>query len=61
MIFAAIKGFIISQTAIMKKDRLTPRADRKKTNRSVSPQNVTSKGKAKIFFPTSRNLGKENQ
>lgn len=45
----------------MKKDRLTPRADRKKTNRSLSPQNVANKGKAKNFFPTSRGSAKENQ
>lgn len=45
----------------MKKERLTPRANQKKVNRSVSPQNVTLKGKTKDLGGPLRGLGKENE
>ena len=44
----------------MKKDRLTPRGDRRKINRSISPQSVIQKGKPKECFLAPKNSNKQN-
>lgn len=45
----------------MRKDRLTPRKEGKKTNRSISPHNAASKSKLKSCFAAQKHAGKENE
>lgn len=45
----------------MKRDRLTPRNDKKKPNKSISPHKVSSKTKLKNYFPAQKNIDKENE
>ena len=45
---------------VMKKDKLTPRNDRKKVNRSISPCNAASKTKLKNGFFNHKLTDKEN-
>ena len=43
----------------MKRERLTPRNEKKKANKSVSPHKALSKAKLKNYFPAPRDADKE--
>ncbi len=45
----------------MKKDKVGLREDKKRCNRSVSPQNAGMKGKMKMALPIHKNASKENE
>ena len=45
----------------MKRDRLTPRNERKRPQKSISPNKACSKTKLKSYFPAQKNMDKENE